>query len=446
MLRVVAETLRRRGTQGWLVGGTVRDGQLGRFSPDLDVVVADDPKQVAIEVAAHLRWPWFALSKHFNAYRVVGDVGYVDIAALRGRDLKADLELRDFTVNAMAMPVEGGPLVDPFGGTGHLRERTLAAVSDRVFADDPLRLMRAVRFCHVLGFRLDPELDRLLREQAGSLAVTARERVLTEISLTLEAGRSAAAVGLWRDLGLLEVILPELASGTVSPATGDAGHQPVRPVIETAIRVLEELDSILADIGAWFPAQAALLAERLSQPVDGALSRLVAIRLTGLLRLLPSQRSEAIGRRLRLPNSVTGLVRRAAEQRERGLGIEAGSLPERGVISFLWQSAPWEPELILVALGAGLGESKSSPEDLRAHAQRLMEKWAARVSGVPRPPVGGDDLVRELGVEPGPLLGSVAREVQLAWEAGEFSDAEEALHLAREFLLEARPGAISTGL
>ena len=450
MLRVVAETLRRRGTQGWLVGGTVRDGQLGRFSPDLDVVVADDPKQVAVEVAARLRWPWFALSKHFNAYRVVGDVGYVDIAALRGRDLKADLQLRDFTVNAMAMPVEGGPLVDPFGGTDHLRERTLAAVSDRVFADDPLRLMRAVRFCHVLGFRSDPELDRLLREQAGSLALTARERVLSEISLTLEAGRSAGAVGLWRDLGLLDVMLPELASGTVlasgSLATGDAGHGPVRPVIETAIRGLEELDSILADIGAWFPGQAALLAERLAQPVDGALSRPVVIRLTGLLRLLPSQRSEAIGRRLRLPNSVTGLVRRAAEQREGDTGIGTGGLPERGVVSFLWQSAPWEPELILVALGAGLGENKSSAEDLRAHAQRLMERWAARVSGVSRPPVDGDDLVRELGVEPGPLLGSVAREVQLAWEAGEFSDAEEALHLAREFLLEARSGAISKGL
>ena len=478
MLRVVAETLRRRGTQGWLVGGTVRDGQLGRFSPDLDVVVADDPRQVAIEVASCLQWPWFALSKHFNAYRVVGDVGYVDIAALRGRDLRADLELRDFTVNAMAMPVEGGPLVDPFGGTGHLRERILVAVSDRVFADDPLRLMRAVRFCHVLGFRLDPELDRLLREQAGSLALTARERVLTEMSLTLEAGRSAGAVGLWRDLGLLEVMLPELASGTVSPsgtasasgtvsisgtvsgsggspatrpvmaaspATGDAGRQPVRPVIETAIRVLEELDSILADIGAWFPAQAALLAERLAQPVDGALSRPVVIRLTGLLRLLPSQRSEAIGRRLRLPNSVTGIVRRAAEQRESDSGIEAGSLTERGVVSFLWQSAPWEPELILVALGAGLGENKNSAENLRAHAQRLMERWAARVSGVPRPPVDGDDLARELGVEPGPLLGSVAREVQLAWEAGEFGDADEALHLAREFLLESRSGAISTG-
>ncbi len=478
MLRVVSETLRRRGTQGWLVGGTVRDGRLSRFSPDLDVVVADDPKQVATEVAASLRRPWFALSKHFNAYRVLGDEGYVDIAALRGGSLIADLGLRDFTVNAMAVPVDGGPPVDPFGGMCHLEERALVAVSDRVFSDDPLRLMRAVRFCHVLGFRLDPGLDRLLRQQAGSLARTARERVLTEMSLTLEAGRSAGAVGLWNDLGLLEVMLPELTSGTASAsgtvsvsgmssatiesaalggmasrsatatsmANGCAGHGPASTVIETAMRVLGELDAILADVAAWFPAQSAVLSERLVQPMDGTLSRLVALRLTGLLRLLPSRRSEAIGRRLRLPNSVAGLVRRAAEQQERGWGPEAGRQSERGVISILWQSAPWEPELILVALAAGLGEDKNSLENSRAHAQRLMERWAARLSGVPRPPVNGDDLARELGIAPGPLLGRVAREVQLAWEAGELRDAKEALHLAREFLSEARSGATSTGL
>ena len=87
MLRVVAETLQHRGTQGWLVGGTVRDRELGRFSPDLDVVVADDPKPVAAQVAARLRRPWFALSKHFDAYRVLGEGGHIDIAALRGGGL-----------------------------------------------------------------------------------------------------------------------------------------------------------------------------------------------------------------------------------------------------------------------------------------------------------------------------------------------------------------------
>ena len=221
MLRVVAETLQHRGTQGWLVGGTVRDRELGRFSPDLDVVVADDPKPVAAQVAARLRRPWFALSKHFDAYRVLGERGHIDIAALRGGGLVADLELRDFTVNAMAVPVEGGEPVDPFGGMRHLRERTLAAVSDSVFDDDPLRLMRAARFCHVLGFRLGPGLDTLVRAKAGALVRSARERVLTEMSLTLEVGRAAEAVGLWHELGLLDPLLPELTRGTIPvPAAG----------------------------------------------------------------------------------------------------------------------------------------------------------------------------------------------------------------------------------
>jgi len=467
MLRVVAETLQHRGTQGWLVGGTVRDRELGRFSPDLDVVVADDPKLVAAQVAARLQRPWFALSKHFDAYRVLGEGGHIDIAALRGGGLVADLELRDFTVNAMAVPVEGGEPVDPFGGMRHLRERTLAAVSDSVFDDDPLRLMRAARFCHVLGFRLGPGLDTLVRAKAGALVRSARERVLTEMSLTLEVGRAAEAVGLWHELGLLDPLLPELTRGTIPvPAAGasaagaPARHARAHSMVEDTVATLRQIDSVLADIATWFPAQAEVLSERLSEHADGALSRPVAVRLAGLLRLLPPERSEAVCRRLRLPNSVAGFVRRAAEERAREwetatLRFGAADVPsEREVVSFLWRSAPWEPEVIIVGLGADLAacsdseanQDREAVEGARASAGRLMERWAARASGIPRPPVSGDELMSTLDLAPGPLLGQVAREVQLAWESAEVDSAEDALAAARVFLAEARRAGASPGL
>ena len=162
MLEAVADILRRRATQGWLVGGTVRDRESGGRSPDLDLVVADDPAAVAREIAGRLESPWFALSTRHGAYRVMGPEGHVDVAGLRGTGILDDLAQRDFTVNAMAVPVgaadgasadasaDASPgalgLVDPFGGRAHLREKRLVAVSDRIFMDDPLRLMRAVRF------------------------------------------------------------------------------------------------------------------------------------------------------------------------------------------------------------------------------------------------------------------------------------------------------------
>src|SRR5665811_1805792 len=209
----------------WLVGGTVRDRELGRFSPDIDAVTAGDPAELTARVARLADRPWFPLSHEFGAYRVVGDTdpagvgradaggadaglslaaglavedaeagpantrpagegGHLDVVALRGGSLEADLALRDFTVNAMALPVLGGGIVDPFDGRLHLREKRLVPVSRTIFADDPVRLLRAVRFAHVMGLAIDPDLRALARAEAGRLREAAAERVLNEIVLT----------------------------------------------------------------------------------------------------------------------------------------------------------------------------------------------------------------------------------------------------------------------
>jgi poly(A) polymerase len=106
MLGAVAEILKHRASEGWLVGGSVRDRMLGRYSPDLDVVVADDALVVARQVAGALHAPWFALSERYPTYRVLGSDGHVDVAAIRGGSILADLAQRDFTVNAMAVPIQ----------------------------------------------------------------------------------------------------------------------------------------------------------------------------------------------------------------------------------------------------------------------------------------------------------------------------------------------------
>src|SRR5665811_1317406 len=125
MLNALRTVASRGGCRVWLVGGTVRDRELGLSSSDIDVVVEGDAAELAADVAAELGRPWFALSHDFGAYRVAGDGGYLDVASMRGGSLEADLALRDFTVNAMAAPLEGGPPVDPFGGLEHLRRHLL---------------------------------------------------------------------------------------------------------------------------------------------------------------------------------------------------------------------------------------------------------------------------------------------------------------------------------
>ena len=435
MLQVVADILRRRQTMGWLVGGSVRDRELGRFSPDLDVTVADDPAAVAREIAGALGAPWFSLSERHLAYRVVGREGRVDVAALRGGGILEDLAQRDFTVNSMAVPVSGQDLIDPFGGLAHLRQRRLVAVSGRVFIDDPLRLMRAARFCHVLGLQLDNSLAELVRSQAPVLVRAAPERIAAEMALTLAAGRSAVAARLWRDLGLLAVVLPEVTATERLTMT---------------VALLGRLDDLLARPSAWFPEAAGPLAERFAQPVDGALSRPVALRLAGLLHGLSAQEAAAAGRRLKLSGAMVSLLQIVSGRRAQGRDDRAALADEelvdeaalggrpatRRAVLFLWDTVPWEPEaIVLAALAAAETDDPSGVSPVVGQARRLMALWAERtVNGVPRLPLDGTALMRELGLDGGPLLGRVLREARLVWEAGEATTATEVLAVARAVL------------
>lgn len=422
MLQVVADILRRRQTDGWLVGGSLRDRELGRYSPDLDVVVAHDPAGVAQEVAVRLASPWFALSVRHGAYRVMGPEGHIDVAVIRGAGIIDDLDQRDFTINAMAMPLEEGAIVDPFGGLEHLRQGRLVAVSERIFEDDPLRLMRAPRFCHLLGLRLDPSLEALIRARAPALVHAASERVATEMVLTLDDGRSSAAVRLWQELGLLAVVLPEVIAAERLTVT---------------LAVLEHLDDMMDRPETWFPAAAGAAAKRFARPVDGALTRPTALRLAGLMHRLSPQSAVAAGRRLKVSGATISLLATVSTCFHRGKcncgTLQEAALSNRSSVLFLWNAAPWEPEVIMLAAAAMASPGGApAPAADTAAAVSLMAFWADRVvRGVPRPPIDGELLMRELGLVEGPLLGKVLRDVRLAWEAEEARTAAEALIVAR---------------
>ncbi|MFH1834376.1 MAG: hypothetical protein ABH877_05065 [bacterium] len=425
MLQVVGEILRRRQTEGWLVGGSVRDRELGRYSPDLDVVVADDPAGVAREVATRLSSPWFALSARHGAYRVMGPEGHVDVAGIRGAGIVDDLALRDFTINAVAVAVGVDTVVDPFGGLDHIRQRRLVAVSECIFVDDPLRLMRAPRFCHLLDFQLDPPLEAAIRAEAPALDRAAPERVATEMALTLGGDRSPAAVRLWQGLGLLAMLLPEVMAAERLAA---------------ALAALERLDEIMADPELWFPASAGAVSERLARPVDGALARPAALRFAGLTHRLTPQDAVAAGRRFKLSGEAISLFGGVSRCFHRGRcgssAVEQAALSDREAVLFLWETAPWEPEVIILAAATAESAGRGPVPARGLPAQeRLMALWADRaVRGVPRPPIDGRLVMRELGLAEGPLLGGVLRDVRLACEAGEATTAAEALAVARSAL------------
>src|SRR5262245_7188936 len=184
------------GQEAWVVGGAVRDELLGRELIDLDIAVRE-PRAAARAYANRSGgWP-FPLSESHGAWRVaLEDKQTVDFTPLAGT-IEEDLATRDFTINAIAVPLAGGEAVDPFAGRADLGAKVIRAVSPSVFTDDPLRLLRAVRLEDELGFRLEPDSERLVRESAALVTAPARERTLAElVRLSVDGYRRADELGL----------------------------------------------------------------------------------------------------------------------------------------------------------------------------------------------------------------------------------------------------------
>jgi hypothetical protein len=189
------------GDEGWIVGGAVRDERLGR--PVLDVDVAcPHPRDAARRYAQTFDGAVFPLSEKHGAWRVAaGAQQTVDFTPLPD-GIDRDLATRDFTFNAVAVPVGGDEPFDPHDGLRDLEAGIVRAVSDGVFADDPLRLLRAARFEDELGFRMDERTEELVRSHADLVGRPAGERIVAEL-LRLSAGgfRRLAELGLLEGLG-----------------------------------------------------------------------------------------------------------------------------------------------------------------------------------------------------------------------------------------------------
>jgi poly(A) polymerase len=216
------------GVRAWAVGGYVRDTLLEREHPDLDVLVEDGRAlEVAEGFAALARARRPALFPRFGTAQVTwGDrlVEFVSARAesyapdsrkpfVRPASVEEDLLRRDFTVNAMLMDFEG-QIHDPLGGRGDLERRLLRTPrpAEVTFSDDPLRMLRAIRFASQLGFDLAPDLlptMRQLRERARPPVVSV-ERVTEELRKMLLSPRPRLALELLDQGGLLEVVLPEV--------------------------------------------------------------------------------------------------------------------------------------------------------------------------------------------------------------------------------------------
>ena len=235
----------------WLVGGTVRDLLIGRPVTDIDVLVDGDAGQAAREVARRAGGSPFPLSERHGAWRVMRDDLTIDIAAARG-SLTDDLALRDFTVNAMARPLDGGELIDPHGGrAGSGAPLRPPGVSDGMFDDDPLRLLRLPRIAHELEFGIEAAPSGW---PGGRRRWPRRRR---ESGSSPSCGGCSAppdpadGVGCSTGSDVLEPVWPELAA---VKGVSQRQHHPL-DVYDHTLHVVDAVADVTAHPACYLPSQ-----------------------------------------------------------------------------------------------------------------------------------------------------------------------------------------------
>jgi len=449
------------GEPAWLVGGAVRDRVLGRPLTDLDLVVDGDPEQAARAIARTAgKAACFALSEDFGAWRVVARdrAWQADLERLRGGSLEADLELRDFTINAIAEPLEGGASIDPLRGLEDLSARRLRMAGPQAFADDPLRVLRLVRIAVEMDLEPEQQTSAAARAQAGELGRVSAERVFMELRRILSSPRARHGIEMLDELGAMAVVLPEIAA--LKGIEQSRFHH--LDVYGHTLEALDRAIELQADPGAFLGEEhAAELRALLDEPLANELTRGEALRWGALLHDAAKPLTRGVrpgdGRVTFIGHDVAGaelartvLARLRASERLRAhvaalvsnhlrLGFlvhEPQPLARRTVYGYLHACDPVEGDVTLLSVADRLatrGEGAQRAIDKHVAVARAMLRDALcwRADGPPRPLVRGDELAAELGIPAGPGLGELLGELAAAQYAGEIATREQALAHAR---------------
>lgn len=447
----------------WIVGGAVRDALLGETVADADLAVLPGREEEAARAVARVAGgSAFPLSEEHATWRVISSTQrwHLDVAALRADGIEADLRARDFTMNAIAVPLAGGDPIDPTGGIADCESRTLRVTSELAFGDDPIRLLRAARLAERHSLAIEAETVELARSEAGRAAEPAGERQFAELRGTLIGPDPLRGIGLIEELGLMPVVLPELE--TLRGVVQNPNHH--LDVLGHTLAVLEEWLGLERDMSRLAGDLAPEIESFLAEPLADELTRGQALRFGALFHDLgkPETRSEGggyvtfighdeVGARI-----IGGICRRMKTSRRLGSHLEGLALhhlrlgflihqrplSRRAIYDYLVATEPVAADVTLLSCAdrlAARGEGPiASPEMVEAHLdlarEMLRDALAWHREGAPSPPVTGDELAAELGIDPGPEMGRVLEELRAAAFAGEIEDRERALERARELI------------
>ena len=472
-----------RSVDSYIVGGFLRDLLLGRSSGDIDIVVDTDPNGFAEELAGILGGTHIRFNNSPSMVRIVvpGSVQenpkrlewQIDISYFQN-DIRQDLASRDFTVNALALPLKAGfdemaneNIIDPFGGISDMRNSRIKMISDMIFAEDPIRLLRALRISTQLGFLLDSHTSIAIERNAHLVSHVSQERIRDEFLKILSLPDATRNMYALDHLGLLCRVIPELEDlkGVSQPKEHhywDVFHHSIQTTgaIERAIsRNTEQLSVI-----PWHP----YLDRYFDEEVSDGCSRSTIIKLAGLLHDVAkpvaksfdingrirfighdeygSKVSSEILRRLRVSNKGIHLVSKMIKYHLRPTQISQRlEMPtQRALFRYARDLGEIAIDTLFLNLGDYLAANGPVINDINDWYSHCALIGDILFRGLIKTDLGsyskkglvdGNDIMDFLRLPPSRAIGQILELVDEAYGSGEIESKEEALELARMAVL-----------
>lgn len=461
-------------TPAWLVGGVIRDALLGREIHDIDIAVSGAAQAVGNAVADHLGATAVPVAA-WNIVRVAlpcfaddSRPFLIDISGFPG-SIEDDLRSRDFTVDAMGIPIGSwesdqrfDAIIDPLNGKADLARRVLRAGGDGVFTDDPGRMLRAVRVAQQVGLRMEPGTAGLIRRDAHLLDRVSPERVRDEFMTILSASGARPQLEVLDRLDLLCRVIPELEATKLCEQPRSHHYWDVWGHLLHCVEYAEEVtaghrNNAIYTMAPWTAREDGYFAEVIG---DGH-TRRTALKLAALLHDIakPQTRAaDADGRvrflghseeganvvyqrlaSLRVSRRITGLVSQMVLHHLRPSQLRDGSaMPSsRSIFRYYRDVGDASVDTLYLAMADVLAARGPdlSPESWANYARMVA---AVLEAGIEQPGdhngnaplINGHDLMDALYLSPGPRIGSLLARLREAEAVGEISTREEAVDLA----------------
>jgi len=475
LLTRVRQFLAEQGIESYVVGGFVRDVLLRRDTADIDIAVAGDALEIAPKVAAVLGGKYVLLDRVNRVGRVILTANgqwELDFSTFKG-SIEQDLERRDFTIDAMAVDLsqsgaEQATIIDPFNGWDDLHRGVIRVVAETAFASDAVRLLRAVRLAAELGFTIDKGTETLIRRYSYLVSSVAGERAREELLRLLAAPQAGQRLVYLDELGLLTVVIPELAQmkGVKQP------KEHFWDVFDHSLKTVVAVDFLLRQ-GSWeyggekvlvLAPWSAILAQHFDLTVSSGSTRRLLLKLAALLHDVAKPQTKAtvadgrvrflghadkgaviasgILERLRFSAKEIKLVEIVVRHHLRPMQMSHEGLPSsRAIYRYFRDTGDAGIDTLFLSLADHL--ATRGPRLNLAHWQEhvqiveyiLAQRFQEKSLVVPPKMIHGHELINILGVSPGPGIGKLLEAVREAQASGELTTREEALAYIREHLL-----------